>query len=147
MNTSSTSDRVQQLICFRIAAHKQAQATQRGYRAVNLVKLASPSNDPLTLVSLRSLQQQSQSTLTTCTPTRSHQGYHALFNPHTLETLVRHCDLLTYSHACSFICNSSLFSATILWGDYEGTMKVLWGDYEGNMRGLWGHYKGTIRGL
>ena len=84
MNTSSTSDRVQQLLCFCIAAHKQAQATQRGYRPVSLVKLASPFNDPLTLVSLSSLQQQSQSTLTTCTPTRSHQGYHALSNPHTL---------------------------------------------------------------
>ena len=114
MNTSSTSDRVQRLLCFRIAAHKQAQATQRGYRVVRLVMLASPSNDPLTFVCLRELQQQSQSTLTTYTHTRSHQGYHALSNPHTLETLVRHCDLLTYSHACSFIYNSCLFSATKL---------------------------------
>ena len=32
MNTSSNSDRVQQLLCFRTAAHKQAQSTQRGYR-------------------------------------------------------------------------------------------------------------------
>ena len=32
MNISSTSFRVQQLLCVRMAAHKQAQATQRGYR-------------------------------------------------------------------------------------------------------------------
>ncbi len=78
VHTSSTSVCVQQLLCVRMATHKQAQATQCGYSTVSRVRLASTSNDPLTWDPLkdplRDLQQRSQSTLTTCTPTQVTPG-------------------------------------------------------------------------